>query len=38
MVISKMAAKMAAVTLHLAYFLTNLRQNSREGGILCIIW
>jgi hypothetical protein len=38
MVISKMVAKMAAVTLHLAYFLTNLLQTSRVGAILCIIW
>ncbi len=38
MVISKMAAKMAAVTLKLAYFLNYLLQISHEGVYHCVFW
>ena len=38
MVISKMAAKMAAVTLNLAYLLNHLLQISREGDYHWVFW
>ena len=38
MVISKMAAKMAAITLKLAYLLNYLLQISREGVYHWVFW